>query len=37
MQIYPPASSGSCTVTIDGSQVSSYATNKRFGVVVCGG
>jgi hypothetical protein len=37
MQIYPPASSGSCTVTIDGAKVSSYTTKKRFGVVVCGG
>ena len=37
MQIYPPASSGSCTVTIDGSRVSSHTTDKRFGVVVCGG
>ena len=37
LQIYPPASTGTCTVIIDGTQVSSYTTNKRFGVVVCGG
>jgi hypothetical protein len=37
MQIYPPATTGTCTVIIDGAQVSSRTTNKRFGVVVCGG
>lgn len=37
VQIYPPASTGSCTVIIDGEQVSSHTTNKRFGVVLCGG
>lgn len=37
MQIYPPATTGSCTVIIDGTRVTSYRTNTRFGVVVCGG
>jgi hypothetical protein len=37
MQIYPPATTGTCTVIIDGAQVSSRTTNKRFGVVVCAG
>lgn len=37
VQIYPPSTTGSCTVIIDGQEVSSYTTKKRFGVVVCGG
>lgn len=37
VQIYPPSTTGSCSVSIDGEQISAYTTNKRFGVVVCGG
>ena len=37
VQIYPPSTTGSCSVSIDGEQISAYTTHKRFGVVVCGG
>ena len=36
-QIFPPANRGSCTVIIDGVEVSSHTTTKEYGVVVCTG
>jgi hypothetical protein len=37
MQVVPPSSAGSCTVTIDGVRVSRNTVNKSFGVTFCGG
>jgi hypothetical protein len=37
MRTAPNSSRGTCSITIDGVQVSSYTTHKRLGVVVCTG
>jgi hypothetical protein len=37
MQIIPPSSTGSCTVTVDGKRVSNHTTNEQWGVLTCGG
>lgn len=37
MQIFPPSTTGSCSVTVDGERLSSKTTNEQWGVVACGG
>ena len=37
MQIFPPSSTGTCTVTVDGERVSNKTTNEQWGVLACGG
>ena len=36
-QIIPPASTGTCTVIVDGERVSRATTNKQWGTMTCGG
>lgn len=36
-QIVPPASTGTCTVIVDGERVARDTTNKPWGYMICGG
>ncbi len=36
VQVIPPASTGTCTVIVDGQKPSKDRTNKRWGIMTCG-